>query len=157
MAIEDMRRLAGKDNEPVGEKVIGDVGGGFRVKEQGQDMTIWVDPQKKLPVLIEFMGRSGNVDFRGAISEIRLDPELDDALFRLEPPEGYALRKANVKLDMTFEEAVIRYLGNFTEAAGGRFPGQLDDFADYVEVVGIARKKARPRTPKPRRRVLDPR
>ena len=65
MMIEDMRRLAGKDNEPVGEKVIGGVRArGFRVKEQGQDMTVWVDPQKKLPVLIEFAGRTGTIDFQ---------------------------------------------------------------------------------------------
>ena len=60
MVIEDLRRLAGKNNEPVGEKEIGGVRArGFRVKEQGQDMTVWVDPQKQLPVLIEFAGLRG--------------------------------------------------------------------------------------------------
>jgi outer membrane lipoprotein-sorting protein len=140
--IEYMRQLAQKDGEPAGEKVIGDVRArGFRVKEHGMDMTVWVDPGKKLPVLIEFSARFGNLDTRGTITDIRLDPELDDALFRLDPPTGYALRKLNAKLDMTIEEAVARYLRHFTEASGGRFPARLDDFADLLKVAA-ARKKA---------------
>ena len=160
MMIEDMRRLAGKDNEPVGEKVIGDVRArGFRVKEQGQDMTVWVDPQKKLPVLIEFKGRTGNIDFSGTFSDIQLDPELDDALFRLDPPEGYTLRKAMLKLNMTLEEAVVRMLRNYTKASGGRFPARLDDFDDYVKVVSAeAKKKAQAKEAKPQdaKVILDP-
>ena len=146
--IEYMRQLAGKNGEPAGEKVIGDVRArGFRVKEHGMDMTVWVDPQKKLPVLIEFAGRFGNVEMRGTMSDIRLDPELDDALFRLEPPAGYAVRKISAKLDMTIEEAVARYLRTFTEASGGRFPGRLDDFADMLKVMST-RKKAQANEPK---------
>ncbi len=159
MMIEDMRRLAGKDNEPVGEKVIGDVRArGFRVKEQGQDMTIWVDPQKKLPVLIEFSGRSGNIDYHGTFSDIRLDPELDDALFRLEPPAGYTLRKADARINMTFEEAVARWLRNYTKASGGRFPARLDDFDDYVKVVSAATMKAMAKEAKTKeaKGILDP-
>ncbi len=159
MMIEDIRRLAGKDNEPVGEKVIGDVRArGFRVKEQGQDMTIWVDPQKKLPVLIEFSGRAGNLDYHGTFSDIRLDVELDDALFRLEPPAGYTLRKANARINMTFEEAVARWLRNYTKASGGRFPAKLDDFDGYLKVVSAATKKATAKEAKTKeaKLILDP-
>jgi outer membrane lipoprotein-sorting protein len=157
--IEDMRRLAQKDNEPVGEKLVGDVRArGFRVKEQGQDMTVWVDPQKKLPVLIEFKGRSGNVDFSGSFADIQLDPPLDDALFRLEPPAGYSLLKANVKLKMSFEEAVARHLRTFTEISGGRFPTRLDDFAELQKLGDTARKKAEAKEAKPKdlKSLFDP-
>jgi outer membrane lipoprotein-sorting protein len=161
MMIEDMRRLAGKDNEPVGEKVIGDVRArGFRVKELGQDMTIWVDPQKKVPVLIEFTGRAGNIDFSGTFSDIRLDDPLDDTLFRLDPPEGYTLRKVNTRLNMSPEEAVARWLRNYTKASGGRFPAKLDDLDGYVKVVSAANKKAMPKEAEAKTKeakvVLDP-
>ena len=160
MMIEDMRRLAGKDNEPVGEKVIGGVHArGFRVKEQGQDVTVWVDPQKKLPVLIEFSGRTGNLDYSGTFSEIQLDPVLDDALFRLEPPEGYTLKKVNARIHMAPEEAVVRILRNYTKASGGRFPARLDDFDDYAKVVKAeAMKKAQAKEAKPQdaKVILDP-
>ncbi len=142
MMIEDLRRLAGKDAEPVGEKVIGEVHArGFRVKEGGQDLTVWVDPQQKLPVLVEFTGRAGDIDYKGSFSDIHLDPALDDALFRLDPPEGYSLRKANVRMTMTFEEAVVHHLRRYTKASGGRFPARLDDFNDYVKVVSAETKK----------------
>ncbi len=142
MMIEDLRRLAGKDAEPVGEKVVGDIHArGFRVKEMGADLTVWVDPQKKLPVLVEFTGRTGGIDYKGSFSDIRLDPALDDALFRLDPPEGYTLRKANVRMNMTFEEAVVHHLRRYTKASGGRFPARLDDLNDYVKVVSAETKK----------------
>jgi outer membrane lipoprotein-sorting protein len=146
--IEYMRQLAQKDGEPAGEKVIGDVRArGFRVKDLGMDMTVWVDPGKKLPMLIEYSGRFGNLDTRGTITDIRLDPELDDALFRLEPPAGYAVRKLNAKLDMTIEEAVARYLRELTDATGGRFPARLDDLAEFVKAAA-AKRKAQPEEPK---------
>ncbi len=154
MMIEDMRRLAGKNNQPVGEKEIGGSRArGFRVNEAGGEMTVWVDPQKKLPVLIEFSGRAGNIDYSGTFSDIQLDVHLDDALFRIDPPEGYALRKADVRINMPPEEAVARLLGNYAKASGGRFPPRLDDFNDYAKVVSAATKKAMPKAAKV---VLDP-
>ena len=107
--IEDMRRLAQKDGEPVGEKVIGDVHArGFHVKEQGQDMTVWIDPEKRLPLLVEVKGRVAGLEFHMTLADIRLDPKLDESLFVLDPPAGYALRKMGAKLVMTAEEAVVR-------------------------------------------------
>ncbi len=62
--IEYMRGLAQKEGEPAGEKVIGDVRArGFRVKEQGQDMTVWIDLQKRLPLLVEVTGRAAAWSF----------------------------------------------------------------------------------------------
>jgi outer membrane lipoprotein-sorting protein len=160
MMIEDMRQLAQKNGEPVGEKTVGDVRArGFRVKEQGQDITVWVDPQKKLPVLIEFAGTAGNLEFRGTYSDIRLDPELDDALFRLEPPAGYTLRKVNASFQMTFEQAVARHLRTYTEASEGRFPARLDDFAEMQKVAAAAvQKKAQAKEPQAKevKGILNP-
>src|SRR5262249_58900648 len=129
--------------ERAGERVIDDVRArGFRVKEDGLDITVWVDPQKKLPVLVEYAGRAGNLDFRGSFADIRLDPGLDDALFRLDPPADYALRKANANLMMTTEQAVARYLRSYTEASGGRFPARLDHLDHFRKVASAYRTKA---------------
>ena len=119
-------------------------------------MTVWVDPQKKLPMLIEFKGRAGNLDFSGTFSDIQLDPPLDDALFRLDPPAGYTLRKANARMNMTFEEAVVRWLRNYTRASGGRFPAKLDDFDDYVKVVSAETKKKAQAKDAKTKGILDP-
>jgi len=156
--IDDMRQLAQKNGEPAGEKVIGNVSArGFRVKENGQEMTVWVDPQKKLPVLVEFTARTGNVDLRGTFADIQLDPQLDDALFRLDPPSGYTLRKVNAKLTMTPEAAVARFLRTYADAAGGRFPTRLDDFDDFRKVVSASTSKnAKAKEAKDAKSILDP-
>ena len=157
LMIEDMRQLARKAGEPAGERVIDGVNAaGFRVVEKGQTMTIWVDPQKKVPLLVEFSGGVGTLKFQGAFSDIRLDPELDDALFSLDPPEGYRVRKLGAKLDMTNEEAVARHLRTYAEASGGRFPARLDDFADWQKVVmAAAMKKGRAAAPKQEKGTAD--
>jgi outer membrane lipoprotein-sorting protein len=157
MMIEDMRRLAQKDGEPVGERVIGDVRArGFRVKEQGQDITVWVDPQKKLPILIEFTGTAGNLEFRGTYSDIQLDPPLDDALFRLDPPAGYAVRRVDTRLQMTFEEAVARHLRTYADASGGRFPARLDDFAEMQKLAVQKKAQAKETKAKETKGILNP-
>jgi Predicted periplasmic protein (DUF2092) len=152
-----MRRLAQKDGEPVGERVIGDVRArGFRVKEQGQDITVWVDPQKKLPILIEFTGTVGNLEFRGTYSDIQLDPPLDDALFRLDPPAGYAVRRVNTRLQMTFEEAVARHLRTYADVSGGRFPARLDDFAEMQKAAVQKKAQAKETKAKEAKGILNP-
>ncbi|HZW31464.1 MAG TPA: DUF2092 domain-containing protein [Isosphaeraceae bacterium] len=140
--IDEMRRLGGKEGQAAGEKVIGNVRTrGYRVKEQGQDLTVWVDPQKKLPVQIEISGRTGNRDFQATFADIRLDPVLDDALFSFDPPAGYALRKAGTKLMMTPEEAVVRRLRTYADAHDGRFPARLDDFTDSQKPASTKKPK----------------
>jgi len=144
--IEGLRQLAQKDGEPAGEKLIGDVNArGFRVKELGQDMTVWIDPQKRLPLLIETTGRSVGLDFNMTFADIRLDPKLDESLFSLDPPAGYAVSKAAAKLFMTFEEAVARILRRYAENTGGTFPSRIDDFNAYKAAF----------TPKKSQKVLD--
>ncbi len=140
--IEYMRGLAQKEGEPAGEKVIGDVRArGFRVKEQGQDMTVWIDLQKRLPLLVEVTGRAAGLEFRIAFADIRLDPKLDDSLFSLEPPAGYAVRKAGAKLFMTPEEAVVRMLRSYAENTGGSFPSRIDDFNAYKQAFSKTKAK----------------
>jgi len=140
--IEGMRQLAQKEGEPAGEQVIGDVRArGFRVKEQGQDMTVWIDPQKRLPLLVEVTGRASGLEFHISFADIRLDPKLDDSLFSLDPPAGYAVRKAGAKLFMTPEEAVVRMLRAHAENTGGSFPSRIDDFNAYKQAFSNTKAK----------------
>jgi outer membrane lipoprotein-sorting protein len=140
--IEYMRGLAQKEGEPAGEKVLGDVHArGFRVKEQGQDMTVWIDLQKRLPLLVEVTGRALGLEFRIAFADIRLDPKFDESLFSLDPPAGYAVRKAGAKLFMTPEEAVVRMLRSYAENTGGSFPSRIDDFNAFKQAFSKTKAK----------------
>jgi outer membrane lipoprotein-sorting protein len=135
--VEGLRALAGMHGEPVGKKPIDAVEAhGFRVKQPGQELTVWVDPKSRLPVQVEVMTKFSDVDVHGTISNIELDRKLDDALFRTDPPEGYTLQKmpAQARFGKP-EDVVIRLLRSYAEKSGGAFPTKLDDFEAYGKVL----------------------
>jgi outer membrane lipoprotein-sorting protein len=138
---ENFRKLAQKKGEPAGEKKIGNIQAqGFRVKgEMGYEQVIWVDPQTRAPVQVEISGKfGGGQAFRNTVSDFQLDPKLDDSLFSLEPPQGYALQKVSLAApadedDGKPETAVAKLLRMYAERAGGQFPRRIDDWVDYGE------------------------
>jgi len=133
-----LRGLAQKKGEPLGEKAIGNVKAqGFRVKDDiGYDLTIWVDPQTRLPVQIETAGKAGDKPFHSTIRDFELNPKLDDSLFSQEPPQGYAFSKVALNIagdqdDGSPEAAVAKLLRGFAEKSAGAFPKRLDDWTGY--------------------------
>ena len=142
--IDNIRQLANKNGEPVGEKIIGDVRArGFRVKEDGQTMTVWVDPKASLPLLIESAGSIGSSSVKTTFSDIKLATPLDDVIFSFEIPRGYTIRKAAEPV-MSPEEAVVYVLRMFADNTGGNFPTRLDDLPAINKAIGtkLATKKA---------------
>jgi outer membrane lipoprotein-sorting protein len=138
---ENFRKLAQKKGEPAGEKRIGNIQAqGFRVKEEmGYEQVIWVDPRTRSPVQVEISGKfGGGQAFRNTVSDFQLDPKLDDSLFSLDPPQGYALQKFSLAVpadedDGKPETAVAKLLRMYAERAGGQFPRRIDDWVDYGE------------------------
>jgi outer membrane lipoprotein-sorting protein len=122
-----LRKLADKKSESIGKKQIGDLeANGFRVEDQGFAFIIWANPKTSLPVLVEMPLRIKNEDRVTTFSDFQLDPELDDALFSLEPPEGYKLHK----MEMEFEEGkpeenVVHLLRAYADKFDGKFPKSL--------------------------------
>jgi outer membrane lipoprotein-sorting protein len=130
-----LRKLVEKRGIATGTKQIGPVlAQGFRVEDRGQEMTVWGDPKTKLPVLVESKVQLGDLEGRVTLSDFEIDPMLDPALFRLEPPQGYAVQKA-AQEPMSPEEAVARLLGVYAENSGGTFPARLDDWAAYDKML----------------------
>jgi hypothetical protein len=77
------------------------------------------------------------------MSDFQIDPELDDALFRLEPPPGYirstksafTVVVVGVMGDKTLpEKATADYLRLFAGKTGGRFPKRLDNLTEFDQV-----------------------
>ncbi len=141
--IDYLRQLTEGDAKPVGDKLIGNVQArGYLVNKLGMEMTIWVDPATRLPLRIESAVRVEDKEFRSAITDFQIDPQIDDALFRVEPPAGYALRKEESKIigmdEKTFfkvEEAAADLLRIFAEKSGGAFPKSLEDRAEYQKIM----------------------
>jgi len=141
--IENLRHLTEGDAKPVGDKVIGGVRArGFLVKKLGMEMTIWVDPGTRLPVRMESSNRIQGKEIRVTLTDFQIDPEVDPALFRMEPPAGYAVQKAESNMlemdEKTFlnpEKAAAAILRIFAEKTGGTFPKRLDDLSEFDKVL----------------------
>ncbi len=95
---ERLRELGKSEGESVGRKRIDDIQAqGFRVKENGKDATIWVDPKSRRLIHVEFKETAWARDqdlpisVEVVLSEMTLGSKLDDSLFTLDPPEGYTL------------------------------------------------------------------
>lgn len=132
--IEHLRALAGKPGKPVGKRRIGDVDAqGVRVESDGQEWTVWIDPARRLPLIVETTFRMQDKEIATSMSDFRVDPELDDALFRLDPPEGYTLQKIDGAIPMR-EEAVINLLRAYADGSAGAFPARIDDGKAYQKL-----------------------
>jgi hypothetical protein len=97
-------------------------------------MTVWIDPETNYPVQIETTCTSHD-RLPWMFTSIRIDTGLDDALFSLEPPEGYTLsvheegwpdykKKMMTKIKRLGLWCVVYANDNYD-----RFP---DDFGDLV-------------------------
>jgi len=129
-----LRSLAGKDGKAVGKRKIGGVDAdGFRVDDGGLTWTVWVDPARKFPLLMETTYRFGDRDVPATMTDFQIDPPLDDALFRLEPPEGYKLSKVDAPI-VIGEQALMNLLRLYAEASGGSFPPKLNDAETYQKM-----------------------
>ena len=142
--VEHLRDLPGKDAKPVGRERIGDVEAeGFRVEQKGGTMVAWVDPKTRLPLRVDVTNSYLNKPVRATLSDFQLDPPLDDALFRAEPPEGYAVQTIGGGLLFAKPEvAVVHLLRLYAEHYAGAFPKRLDD-PDFFKSLDAIFPKAK--------------
>jgi outer membrane lipoprotein-sorting protein len=149
--VEVLRKLVEKEGKPAGKKRVGDVEAqGFLVKLKGKEMTVWADPKSKRPLRVEMNVRAGGVEAQVALSDFRLNPKLDDDLFRLTPPEGYKLEKIKAELGKP-EDDIAKLLRMYADKSGGSFPKRFDDWADYDKVLGT--KNWKPTEPRSARLI----
>jgi outer membrane lipoprotein-sorting protein len=90
------REIAGKS--AVGFVVRNPPFGKGQPKPEGPEpeITVWVNPQTKLPLRIEMTSREGNVTASQVFTDIVFDRPLDPALFDLNPPAGYRVETFGV-------------------------------------------------------------
>lgn len=95
---------------------------GFRVNEENMTLTIWADPETRLPVRIEML--------RGQLSlilkNIEFDVPIDDSLVSMEVPDGYAVYEGQLDMTNFSEEDFVETLRLWAELLlGGQFPETL--------------------------------
>jgi outer membrane lipoprotein-sorting protein len=130
--VAELRALADKPGEPLGERQVGDVAAkGFKVLADGQTVSLWVHPKTALPLLIEMETSAGKV----VLSDIRFDVPLDEKLFTLDVPEGYKLSEQRLIVTMDLEANVLTLLQAYTKASGGAFPEKLNNWGAYSKAL----------------------
>ena len=91
----------------------------MKVRYDGGEVWIWVDPQTYAPVQIEQI----EGQLRILCKDIRFDVELDESLFSMEVPEGYTLQQTQLDLTSGTEENFIEGLRLWKDYIGeGCFP-----------------------------------
>lgn len=104
----------------------------LRSRTDKRIITVWVNPETSYPVQIEQKWADPN---RPPViwSSIKIDTELDDELFSLEPPEGYtlSLEEPNLPDDKAKMMTKIKHLGLLcvyhASDNDGQFPENLAD------------------------------
>ena len=119
---------------------------GFRLtKEDGsQQIMVWADLETELPILIEETKtdvQSSHV-FQVITNDIVFDVELDEALFNIEPPEGYKKQSIEGPLERAAQLAsrsqssvnmtrILKICLDYVEENGGEWPNNLYNLVDY--------------------------
>jgi outer membrane lipoprotein-sorting protein len=121
--VERLRTLPCQADEVHGEKEIdGRVLQGFRVTEESVTHTVWVDPQTRQLVRVE-MEYADAPGMNTIMTDFQFNVELDDSLFDLTPPEGYAPLEVHADVSTVTEQDLIDYLKMWsTWTKDGTFP-----------------------------------
>jgi outer membrane lipoprotein-sorting protein len=134
----------------VGEKTIDGVRTrGFEATFGATTMTLWSDPQTKLPVQIEAAIGSPAEPIQMTMQEFVFNGPLEDALFSTEVPAGFQIREttqpavdyaALVKLPP--EEHVVRILKFYARLHDGALPERIDGPELIAKITSSAGEKA---------------
>ncbi|MEJ2702282.1 MAG: DUF2092 domain-containing protein, partial [Sedimentisphaerales bacterium] len=112
--IERLRTLPERADEMLGQRTVdGRVVQGFRVTEESEIDTVWIDTKtlELVSVEREFVNVPG---VSAVLTDFQFDVDLDDALFSLTPPDGYTRVEVQVDASDTGESDVIEYLRLWT-------------------------------------------
>jgi outer membrane lipoprotein-sorting protein len=125
--------------DDLGEAVL--EGKSVRILQSRKDhriTTVWIDPETRYPVQIEHKWTDGSHS-PIMYTSIRIDSELDDDLFSLEPPEGYTLRveKSPWPDDKAKIGAKIMRLGLWCWIYAGNNDDQFPDHLTDVVQTGV--------------------
>lgn len=107
---------------------------GYRFKDGPHPMTIWADPETKLPVSIE-SAMIGPPKTTVTMSNFEFNVKLDRSMFSLKIPDGYKILETDIDASKPTEESFITALRTCSEATG-EYPTGFD----AVAIGGIVGK-----------------
>ncbi len=126
--IEDMQALAGHATKQLGSaKLNGHPVKVMAIEEEDKRTKIWADEQTGNPLKIEVLEKSdaGKLSTQ-VLTDIQLDISMEEELFRLAPPAGYAISNPEpAPEETTRAHQVAGFLKIYTKYMGGKLPPVL--------------------------------
>lgn len=125
--LKQFQEAVPSSGRPIGQKEIaGRQARGFEMTEQGVRLQVWVDPETKLPLLVE--GDTQAAPARHVtITDFAWNVPVDESLMSLTPPAGYQMLPAKA-LDISplGDKDLTTGLKTIAELNGGTFPAGID-------------------------------
>ncbi|HOW72637.1 MAG TPA: hypothetical protein PKY77_18715 [Phycisphaerae bacterium] len=137
--LDIFRQLDESCAAPLEDKVVaGRTAKGFKVVTPGQEMTIWADPQTRLPLQVEQTLKVGMLPTTTmTMTDFVWDQPVDESLLSLSPPEGYESQTFKMDLGPAAEQDLLNALKAAAEFNDGKFPADLS----LVSIAGAAGKR----------------
>ena len=138
--LDVFRQLDAASGAPMEDKVIdGRVARGFKVVTPGQEMTIWADPQTRLPLEVEQTMKIGMLPATTMVmTDFVWDEPVDESLLSLTPPEGYEAQTFKMDMSPATEQDLVNMLKAVADYNDGKLPSNLG----LVSIAGTAGKRA---------------
>lgn len=131
----------GVKREPLGEKEIdGHKAVGYRLSglfDPDMVMSLWGDPKTGLPVRVEEDTRRSGKKMHITLSDFVFNVDLDESLFSVEPPDGYAIQNMRINASPTEEKDLIETLRQYSQQGKGKFPDALDARAAFSNAAWV--------------------
>ena len=116
---------------------------GFVVAISGGWITFWLDKATGRPVRIESDCPTGYGNFKVALTDIKIDPKLDESLFSLDGPPGYKVTRLTAPdVRPGLEATLIDSLERYMMFSGGKLPSRLDDQTQWKKLIEKLAKEA---------------
>lgn len=140
-AFRNFRDRVGFSVEEIGRRQVGNkeaIGFKLRKEDENREMTVWADPETKLPVLIEetLVDREGQVG-QLVITDILFDDELDMSLFNLKPPDDYEVlefrydEQVNRLKSAVNMNRILKACRKYVNEHNGQWPDSLQELDKY--------------------------
>ncbi len=142
--IEQMRKMRNPDAKPIGkerlngrEMLIYEIQQPM-LKELNATFKLWVDPKTELPVQVLMTMPVPDTEERATITIDRFvwNEPMDEALFSMEPPEGYQVQ--DLRFSYEPKTAIVKTLRLYTDVSDGAFPDDMSPGLNvkYVKLLG---------------------
>lgn len=142
--LDSLKKAVAGEHQELGEKKInGVLAKGYRCKSPEMEqvmMDIWVGASSAKPLVVEQTMPESFGGIKTTMTNFEINPVLDDSLFDMKVPEGYAVQSQVMDANVT-EDDLIKGLGVMATTWGGVFPKSLIPTPDSIKELMMQEKK----------------